>query len=235
MPFQKESKRSVRPEGDKPPKAEKTVRLEETDYAELSPMEQHLRARAKVDPEHMISGARKILPPKSVVVSNDNLPVGEAEIKARQQEAAFSHAAQYRKSPPPAPPHKPEYSASATQSPHQIEPASGAVNVVDLRMGEHPGKTRLVLDLTGASGFSYDMNNKDHVLFVELPGAGWAGQREKIMGNHPLIAGYMAQPAGARGSTLAIKLKKNTKVVFSSALPPNEVRGHRIVLDLTAL
>lgn len=115
--------------------------------------------------------------------------------------------------------------------PEQVAQNDAAVN--SIRFGEHPGKTRMVLDLTGASTYKADVDNNEHVLFVELSKADWATTGEKVL-SHPLVAAYATQPSKSGGTTLALKLKKPVKIVGSAALPPSSSKGHRIYLDLAA-
>jgi hypothetical protein len=107
----------------------------------------------------------------------------------------------------------------------------GALQVSGIRVGEHPGKTRLVLDVTGPSKFTADVDTAENLMVVELPGAGWGAATNKSFGNSPLLKGYSVQPSGD-GSRLVLELKKPAKLTMKSALPPNEQYGHRIVFDL---
>ena len=121
--------------------------------------------------------------------------------------------------------------ARAVVEQEQVAHNDAAVN--SIRFGEHPGKTRMVLDLTGASTYKADVDNNEHVLFVELSKADWATTGEKVL-SHPLVAAYATQPSKSGGTTLALKLKKPVKIVGSAALPPSSSKGHRIYLDLAA-
>jgi len=102
-----------------------------------------------------------------------------------------------------------------------------------LRTGEHPGKTRLVLDLTGESKYRADIDNEENLLLIELSDAGWSAASQKLM-NHPLIKGYSTQAAPNGGTILALELKKPVKILGSSALKPNAQYGNRIYLDIAA-
>ncbi|MCD8493981.1 MAG: AMIN domain-containing protein [Alphaproteobacteria bacterium] len=119
--------------------------------------------------------------------------------------------------------------ASATAS-----PAGHAVQ--NIRLGEYPGKTRLVLDLSGPSSYKTELDNGEKLLLVQIPQAGWGAEQRKSLAGHPLVAGYTAQPAANGGTTLAIELKKPVKISANSALPPNATyKNHRIFIDLNAL
>lgn len=128
--------------------------------------------------------------------------------------------------------------AAAKAAPEQVtaQPDSGASAVKNLRVGEYPGKTRLVLDLSGPSPYKTELDNDEKVLLVQIPQAGWGAEQRKSLASHPLVAGYTAQPASGGGTTLAIELKKPVKILANAALPPNATyKNHRIFIDLNAL
>lgn len=111
--------------------------------------------------------------------------------------------------------------------------SDGSTVVKGIRTGQHPGKTRLVLDLTGQSKYRADIDNEENLLLIELSDAGWAAASQKMM-NHPLIKGYTTQASSNGGTILALELSKPAKILGSSALKPNSQYGHRIYLDLAA-
>lgn len=118
----------------------------------------------------------------------------------------------------------------------EIIPASGGMaEVVDVRIGEHPGKTRLVLDLDSPADYTIEIDNNKNTLEMEIPQAGWSALAEESFTNHPLIDGYTVRKSGQGGAVFVLALKKPAKLLMSSAFPPNEVHGQRIVLDLGAL
>lgn len=130
--------------------------------------------------------------------------------------------------------------AQATPPPQKAEPAKlappeipGEVIVKRLRIGEHSDKTRLVLDVSGKPQYSYDLDNTENLLVVELPNAGWSGQQSWAASKAPLLASYSVQPSGD-GSRLIILLKKPVRVIKDTILAPNGSPDHRLVIDLAA-
>ena len=143
--------------------------------------------------------------------------------------------------PAPIPPRKPqdhsEVAVQQTQeAPQAPRPkptfAGGGAAVTGLRLGEHPGKTRLVLDLSASSGYSVNIDNAAHVLRIELPQAGWDMANEKTFSNHALFKSYSVHSMASGGTVLNIDLKQDSKVLTSVALPPNESAGFRIYFDV---
>lgn len=132
-----------------------------------------------------------------------------------------------------APPAPNKTLATAPPPPAQ---GGGSATVSRIRLGEHPGKTRLVLDLSGPSAYTTELDNTEKLLLVQIPQAGWSAGQQQNLGKNPLVASYTAQPGPQGGTTLAIELKQPVKIAADSSLPPNATyQNHRIFLDLVAL
>ncbi len=114
-------------------------------------------------------------------------------------------------------------------------PIAMNANVTAVRVGEHPGKSRIVLDLTGDVPFKYEIDNNERVLLVALPGTGWETLPGKAIKN-PIISGYTAQMNQAGdGSVLVIELAAPSKVVSATKMGASGDAGNRIVLDIAPL
>ncbi len=111
--------------------------------------------------------------------------------------------------------------------------ATSAPVVTSIRTGQHPGKIRLVLDLSDKTAFSADLDPSENLLVIELPQAHWSAEQEKLF-HDPLLKHYTAE-ATATGTRLVMELKKSAKIVMKSTFPPNETHGHRIVIDIAPL
>lgn len=127
----------------------------------------------------------------------------------------------------------PEAKAKIVNVPSNIpSPRAGDVAVMGIRVGTHPGKTRIVLDVTQTAKFVANVDNAQKVLVVEIPGASIATESQSRLQN-PLVGGYMAQTTD-KGLALAIALKNPAKLVLSTVLKGGP-HGNRIVLDLAPL
>lgn len=117
-------------------------------------------------------------------------------------------------------------------------PSSGpAGSVIGVRIGEHASKTRVVMDLTGKTKpeFKYDLDNGEKLLVVDMPSLGWTGAATGKGGKAaPLVAGWNAQKGAAGGSTVAIQLKKNARILSTQFLPPEGKDPARLVMDIAA-
>ncbi|MCB1538996.1 MAG: hypothetical protein KDJ49_08525 [Alphaproteobacteria bacterium] len=126
----------------------------------------------------------------------------------------------------------PEKPAPAPASPAQ----SGAQNVSALRVGEHTDskvtRTRIVLDVGAKTPYSYNLDNSEHLLMIELPQAGWSTALKGGAKNSSLLAGWSATAEGSGGTILAVQLKSNARVAGVDAIPAGNGKPFRIVFDL---
>ncbi len=120
------------------------------------------------------------------------------------------------------------------------EPASASAtgaNVTGVRIGEHGNKTRFVIDLTGKSkpDFKYDLDNGEKLLLVDLPSTGWTGKQSGKGGaGAPLVEGWSVQKGASGGSSLAVQLKKNARILSTQFLPAEGKDPARLVMDIAA-
>lgn len=211
---------------------------------ENDPLLAHMRARRQVDPRDTSSHHSYTTTPTAEEI---NTPTADARIMRLENEIAGLRSDLQKINPP----HKPVTDTSVTETVHvdaaqaapvPVAPAvqpqavvAPASSVLGVRVGEHPDKVRIVLDVTGPTKFTQDLDNNEKLLIIDLPESGWrAGMQASFDGN-PVISGYSAKPNAGGGVTLAVELKKPAKLTMSSALEPNEVYGHRIVFDVAPL
>lgn len=110
--------------------------------------------------------------------------------------------------------------------------ATSGTRVTALRVGEHPGKTRLVFDMTGASSYRYDLDNAENLLVLELAGAGWAAAATQNFAKSPLLQSYSTQAMDGGGTRVILQLKRAAGVAYEAALKPEGGNGNRLVIDL---
>jgi hypothetical protein len=113
-------------------------------------------------------------------------------------------------------------------------PASGGATVYDLRTGEHPGKTRIVLDINTKAGYSVDIDNNENIMIVDLPNTAWTAPTSKTLPKSSVISSYSVESSGS-GHLLIMQLKQDARLVYEKMLPANGGSGQRLVLDVSAL
>lgn len=113
-------------------------------------------------------------------------------------------------------------------------PAINVAAVQGVRLGNHEtGKTRMVFDVSKASTFTYDVDNTEKILVIEIPSTVWnAGPVTRNFMENPLVKSLAASPNGQGGTRIVVQLLAPAKVLWSQSIPPAGLQGDRIVLDL---
>ncbi len=128
----------------------------------------------------------------------------------------------------------PQTQQAAPTQPKQVAAPKMAAgtNVTGIRFGKYKGRDRVVLDLTSAADFRYDLDNNEKILIVDLPNAAWSAQMAKKISSSDAISAYNAQPGQNGGTQLVFSLKRNARISQARPLPPNQKYGHRIFMDI---
>lgn len=119
------------------------------------------------------------------------------------------------------------------------EPAAGSGPdgaVTGVRIGEHGNKTRLVFDLSSKTkpDFKYDLDNSEKILLVEMPESGWQGATSGKSSVSPLVSGWTAQKGATGGSSVAVQLKADARVLSTEFLKAEGSDPARLVMDIAA-
>jgi N-acetylmuramoyl-L-alanine amidase len=108
--------------------------------------------------------------------------------------------------------------------------SNGQASVFDVRVGEHPGRTRIVLDTNAKTDFNVDIDNSERIMVIDLPSANWTAAMARSFGKSPIISSYKVEPSG-NGHLLIFQLKAPANLASKSDIGgPNG--GRRIVLDI---
>lgn len=115
-----------------------------------------------------------------------------------------------------------------------VKPMPKEATVLGVRLGEHPQKTRMVIDWSQLGEVRTDLDNTEKLLVVTLSKTEWDGKTLVSGLSSPLVSGWSVQDeAGAK--TLVVQLKKSVKLGSVSKLKAENGKPARVVLDLTAL
>ncbi|AEP08618.1 hypothetical protein [Micavibrio aeruginosavorus] len=115
----------------------------------------------------------------------------------------------------------------------KVTAPSGPV-ISALRIGEHAGKTRLVLDAGSPVKFTTDLDNSEDLLLVELPGMKWTAAKSGTSSS-PAIKSWSTQAMdnGTDGTRLVLVLRQDVAVTDKSLIAPDANAAHyRAVIDL---
>lgn len=159
----------------------------------------------------------------------------EPESEADQDSALVTPPATLQQMAPPpiVPQQSPPVAAPVSYTP----PTLDVTAIKNVRFGSHTnGKSRLVLDVTGARTFTYEIDNAEKILVLEVPGTVWnAGPVTRNIQDNPLVVSMASTPDGQGGTRLVFQLRESAQILWSQAIPPAGSQGHRIVLDLASL
>ena len=138
----------------------------------------------------------------------------------------------------PLPIRKPALQSPSAADAAVIEPKSGDVtnaksaqmSVYDIRIGDHPDKMRIVVDLPAHTTFTTDLDNQEMILIVDLATVPVASATKTVLND--VVASITTQPR-EQGGQIVFELKKQTKILASSIMPPNGDNPHyRLVIDV---
>lgn len=109
------------------------------------------------------------------------------------------------------------------------------IKIQQVRVGDYPDKTRIVLDLTQKAAYTYDLDNVEKLLIVEVDASAWTAAAGADFAKSPIVASYTAQATDNGKYRLILQLRQAVNVLRSQALPSNGDKGDRIVLDLAGI
>jgi hypothetical protein len=110
----------------------------------------------------------------------------------------------------------------------------GLPTISAIRLGQHPGKTRLVIDLSEVAGFAYRFSKGGRVLRIHLPDADWSGNAAPRRGRGLIGSWRVESRPNQLGADLYVDTKAAARVRQAFLLAPDKHGGHRVVLDLVA-
>jgi hypothetical protein len=131
------------------------------------------------------------------------------------------------------PAEKPEVKAAAGAE-EKTKPVAvnEPVKVKLVRIGDEPGKTRIVLDVTGKTNFSYDLDNAERIMIIDLDAKEWAAAAGADFAKSPLVSSYTAQAVEGGKCRMILQLRESVKVEAAQTLNPVGDKGDRIMIDL---
>ena len=114
-----------------------------------------------------------------------------------------------------------------------VPPATHGITVTAIRIGEHPDKVRIVLDIKGKTNYKADLDNEENILVIELDNAGWTAQaQQSFPASHPLFSSYRTEKMGDNGTMMVLQLKKSSSILYKAAMDDAGAGTSKIVIDL---
>lgn len=205
--------KSLRSDSDRIDRLERAVQSMRNDFDAVSPSIKRLMV-LEGDIQSLLKELQKINENPAMAAPNPNTAGTPQNIKPvqnvpkKQTQATPSLA---RKAPPPV--------------------NNGKASVYDVRIGEHPGKTRIVMDVNAKTDFNVDIDNNEKIMIIELPNADWDTATSKTIAKSPYISSYKVEPSG-NGHMLIMQLKQGAAVAYKSDLGGSG-GSRRLVVDVT--
>ncbi|MCB9979728.1 MAG: hypothetical protein H6863_01135 [Rhodospirillales bacterium] len=131
-------------------------------------------------------------------------------------------------------PRTPDLKKENAKEPVSAKPSAAqkdGATLSSLRVGEHPGRTRVVLEVGQKTPFHYDLDNEELLLIIELPEATPAIHEPFLTGQSPYISAITLQPVD-KGSRLILQLKTPVKVLAAEPIPATASQDARIFFDI---
>ena len=107
--------------------------------------------------------------------------------------------------------------------------ASAAVQ--DLRVGEHPGATRIVLDVSQRTDATFDVSSDGRTLFVTMPNADWKAGDFAAKHAKGMLTDFK-QSKSSKGLELSLVLDQPVRMKPPFFVSPEGTQGDRVVIDL---
>ena len=111
-------------------------------------------------------------------------------------------------------------------------PGAGRAAILNVRVGEHPDRTRVVLDLEGPAPFAYTVSNDGRTLLIDLPRSRWMAGPPTAGHRRGIVSGYRFDETAEIGGRLTVTAVAPMTADRPLVLDPDGRYGHRIVFDL---
>ncbi|MGC2855512.1 N-acetylmuramoyl-L-alanine amidase [Novispirillum sp. DQ9] len=111
-------------------------------------------------------------------------------------------------------------------------PAASAISALGVRLGDHSGFVRVVLDLSESVPFSLFTLAEPYRIVIDLPEMEWSFREQGLMGGGGLVQAVrygLFQPGNSR---IVLDLSRPAAVRKAFLLPPGDGNRWRFVLDL---
>ncbi len=160
-----------------------------------------------------------------LMTTNDRIDSLLTKIERKQEIAPTPSVEKADLMPPVAAPVK------VAERPADVLPKEATV--MGVRLGEHPDKTRLVIDWSKLGDIKTEIDNTEKLLLITLSKTAWDAKKNVSGLSSPLISGWTVEDSDGM-KTLAIQLKKPVKILSTEKLKAQSATPGRVVIDLSA-
>lgn len=111
-------------------------------------------------------------------------------------------------------------------------PSSKTVRLTKVRAGNHPDRTRVVIEVTRATNYKVAVDHIRKVLRVKITNARSSLNTKGTFSGNKLLGSYVMRSLNDGSILLEMRLKSSARILDTMLLRPNTSSQHRIVIDL---
>jgi hypothetical protein len=104
-------------------------------------------------------------------------------------------------------------------------------DVTGVRIGEHPDKIRIVLDLSAKTSYTLDYDPKSNSIFIEMPYASWSAKKEWKSTKPSIVNQYHVEAVGS-GIRFILEVDEGASVGASGLLSADKGKKDRLYIDI---
>jgi hypothetical protein len=125
--------------------------------------------------------------------------------------------------------------ATTTPVPLAASPAqafAGTSSINNIRIGVHPGKMRIVLDISQPTEMGFEASDDGKSVIVKLPASVWRAGAFSARHARGMLTDFLYTPSESGGGQLSLFMNRPVRIERPFLVPPGGKRGHRMVIDI---
>lgn len=111
-------------------------------------------------------------------------------------------------------------------------PAETSNTVQAIRVGHHPNKVRVVLDLSGPINYTLSYDPNSNSVFVEMPYVQWGARTAWDSDSKKILNYFRTEPLNGSGILLTLGVEDGIKIGASGLLKANGDKKDRLYIDI---
>ena len=105
----------------------------------------------------------------------------------------------------------------------------GSVNAI--RIGVHPGKMRIVLDISEPTDMGFEVADDGMTVVIKMPASAWKAGAFTKRHARGMLSDYLYTPSESGGGRLALFMNRPVRIERPFLVAPGGKRGYRLVID----
>ncbi|MBT3549551.1 MAG: outer membrane beta-barrel protein [Rhodospirillaceae bacterium] len=111
---------------------------------------------------------------------------------------------------------------------------TGIASVNAIRVGVHPDKMRIVLDISGPTDMGFEVADDGKAVIINMPAAVWKAGEFTTRHSRAMLSEFLYTPSESGGGRLSLFMKRPVRIERPFLVPPKGKRGYRLVIDAVA-